>query len=310
MKYAKRIWVVLNLLCIIIIVAFLVISKNFFKSSADNIIGVCYSDYSEGYQRVLNDSIYPAVSEKGDIIHYRDAKNDQERQNSQIRDLVNEGCRLIILIPVNENVKEGIKYAKEKGVYIVAVDRMIRNETGADLNIFSDNYSSGRDLAKYLIVNRMTGNILLICKKDEESVNESAAGFESFIKNERNDKFVIKGIIYTTGTKKDLKEQLTKFKDSDIDTCFCVSDDLAKLAAHELDNIYILSMGGSPDGKRMVSDKRIAATVNQFPLLMGENAVKGAYNILEGKYNAPTVIVPSKIITINTVDLHNMDKWE
>ena len=44
--------------------------------------------------------------------------------------------------------------------------------------------------------------------------------------------------------------------------------------------------------------------------MMGDEAVRGAYNILNGKVKEDTVIVPSKIITINTVNSHIIDKWE
>lgn len=311
MKYAKKIWLVLNLVCITVIPVFFLLSKNFLVESANkHVMGICYSDFSDEYQRVLNDSIYPTVNERGDILYYRDAKMNQSRQNDQITELINKGCELIILIPVNENVEDGIKYAKEQGVYIVTVDRMLRDETEANLRVFSDSYSSGRDLAKYLVVNRSAGNVLLICKKDEESVNVGAAGFEDYISKLKNNNFKIEGTVYTDGTKGSLKEQLKKIKIEDIDTVFCVSDDLAKWVEQELGNVYILSIGGSPCGKQMVADKKIAATVNQFPSTMGDEAVTGAYNILDGNYEDRTFIVPSKIITINTVDSHNMDKWE
>ena len=311
MKYAKRIWIVLNATCIMVMAIFFWFSKNFLiEAKNKHIIGVCYSDFSDEYQRVLNDSIYPAVSEKKDVLHYRDAGMDQSRQNSQIVDLVSEGCQLIIIVPVDEKVEEGIKYAKEKGVYTVLVDRMLREEKDADISVLFDNYSSGMDLAKYLTADRKAADILLICSQGNESVNESAKGFEDIIKNSGNKNFRISGKIYCGKTKTDLKKQLKKYKLESIDTVFCVSDTLACWAKDEFENAYFLSIGGSPEGKQMVSNKDIAATVNQFPSMTGNETIRGAYNILKGNNEENTIIVPSKIITINTVDSHDMEKWE
>ena len=299
MKYAKRIWLILNIICVIAMVGFLVLSKNFLLEQANkHIIGICYSDFSDEYQRVLNDSIYPI---KRDILHYKNAARDQKTQNVQMTELVDAGCELIFVVPVDAGVEEGIKYARERGVYVVIIDRMLREENLANMRVVSDNYSSGRDLAKYLTANKSKANILLICRLNDESANKSAEGFEDVITNLESKDFRIVGKIYTDGTRPDLKNRLNIYKEAGVDTVFCVSDSIAKWSKDELDNADFVSIGGSPDGKQMVSGRELFATVNQFPSMMGDEAVRGAYNILNGKV---------KIITINTVNSHIIDKWE
>ena len=311
MKYAKRIWLILNIICVIAMVGFLVLSKNFLSEQANkHIIGICYSDFSDEYQRVLNDSIYPTISEKRDILHYKNAARDQKTQNVQMTELVDAGCELIFVVPVDAGVEGGIKYARERGVYVVIIDRILREENLANMRVVSDNYSSGRDLAKYLTANKSKANILLICRLNDESANKSAEGFEDVITNLESKDFRIVGKIYTDGTRPDLKNRLNIYKEAGVDTVFCVSDSIAKWSKDELDNADFVSIGGSPDGKQMVSGRELFATVNQFPSMMGDEAVRGAYNILNGKAKEDTVIVPSKIITINTVNSHIIDKWE
>jgi hypothetical protein len=311
MKYAKRIWLILNIISVAAVIIFFVLSRNFLLEEANKqVMGICYSDFSDKYQRVLNDSIYPAVSERRDILHYKDAARDQSRQNSQIMELVNAGCQLIFVVPVDGGVEEGIRYAAEKGVYVVIIDRMLREEKLSNMMVLSDNYSSGRDLAKYLTANISSANILLICRLNDESANESTVGFEDVIRNLKNDNFKIAGKIYTNGKMMDLKEKLSTYKTSDIDAVFCVDDSMVQWSRDVLDNAYFISIGGSPKGKQMVANRELFATVNQFPSIMGDEAIKGAYNILEGKTEADNIIVPSKIITVNTVDSHNIGNWE
>ena len=62
---------------------------------------------------MLNDSIYPTISEKRDILHYKNAARDQKTQNVQMTELVDAGCELIFVVPVDAGVEEGIKYARE-----------------------------------------------------------------------------------------------------------------------------------------------------------------------------------------------------
>jgi len=77
--------------------------------------------------------------------------DDQEKQNTQIRSLIAEGARLIIVANNNSDIKPVITEAKEAGVVIIAYDRLIQDTGDYDYYITFNNYQVGQMQGQALI---------------------------------------------------------------------------------------------------------------------------------------------------------------
>jgi len=77
--------------------------------------------------------------------------DDQEKQNTQIRSLIDEGARLIIVANNNSDIKPVITEAKKAGVAIIAYDRLIQDSGDYDYYITFNNYQVGQMQGQALI---------------------------------------------------------------------------------------------------------------------------------------------------------------
>ncbi len=220
-----------------------------------------------------------------------------------MKELIAKGCRLIILVPVNENVDEALLYAREMGVFTILVDTKASDNHTADIHIVSDDDVNGEHLATYLLMRKSHANILLL------SDNDNLTGFANTIESSGKEGFHIVNTAYLKEHPDDNMNALLQ-NAGDFDTILAGDSEQAYLACRYFPGKNVLSIGGSPKEKRMLTDKRILATVTRFPSVIGESAVKGAYDLLNNREYEATVNVPGKLITSNTVGSYNPEKWE
>ena len=82
-----------------------------------------------------------------------DAQNKQDKQVSDIEDLIAQGCNFIFLAPLNvEGFEPAVEKAKEKQVPIVCIDREIAGTPGIDMvtTVLSDFILQGTNCANWL----------------------------------------------------------------------------------------------------------------------------------------------------------------
>ena len=79
------------------------------------------------------------------------AGNRVDVQTSQIENLIDEGCSVIVVAPIDGNALGTVlKEAKQKGVTVVAYDRLIMSTTDVDYYITFDNYMTGQVQGEYI----------------------------------------------------------------------------------------------------------------------------------------------------------------
>ncbi len=90
------------------------------------------------------------------------AEDSYETQISQIKELIEQGVGVIILIPVqSKGYREVIDLARQKGVKIIAYDRLVK-DADIDFYITFDNLQVGVSQASYLINNSNARTFSLI----------------------------------------------------------------------------------------------------------------------------------------------------
>ena len=104
----------------------------------------------------------------------------------------------------------------------------------------------------------------------------------------------------------------------DVDVIMCGNDQTAlgaKVAA-ETDQAYagvvIYGVDGSPDLKKELqkSDDIIVGTAAQRPITLGKDAVKSAFQVLDGEKIKEPIYEETFLITKDNVDMYGADGWQ
>ncbi len=114
--------------------------------------------------RWQNDQKYfvDAVKQLEGIPLVRVADNKPDLQLEQAKGLINEGVKVLVVIPVNQVVAAKIvKLAHEKNIRVIAYDRLINN-CRLDYYVSTDNVRVGEIQAEYLSKIKPKGNYALI----------------------------------------------------------------------------------------------------------------------------------------------------
>ncbi|NEW81275.1 MAG: sugar ABC transporter substrate-binding protein [Mariniphaga sp.] len=114
--------------------------------------------------RWKNDQKYfvDAVKQMGGVPIVKVADNNAEMQLEQAKGLINQGVKVLVVIPVNQKTAAKIvNAAHEKGIQVIAYDRLINN-CRLDYYVSTDNVRVGEIQASYLSKIKPKGNYALI----------------------------------------------------------------------------------------------------------------------------------------------------
>src|SRR5690606_38206888 len=90
------------------------------------------------------------------------ALNDHDKQFSQVKEAIDEGITILILIPVNaEKAIEIVDYAHAKDNKVISYDRLVLN-ANVDYYISFDPIKVGRVEAEYAVNLRPEGNYMIL----------------------------------------------------------------------------------------------------------------------------------------------------
>lgn len=102
------------------------------------------------------------ANELGVSVNVMTSDNDVETQISQIRNMISQGVKVIVIIPSDfQKLASVINEAKEAGIKTIAYDRLIQGD-GLDLYISFDNVTVGRMQAEGVLSIAPTGKIAYI----------------------------------------------------------------------------------------------------------------------------------------------------
>jgi len=216
-------------------------------------------------------------------------------QVSQVEDLIAKGVDGIVLSPMDSKaVIPVLKKAKEAGIPVVLVDQTIEggNEDLYISYIGTDNFNAGKVGGQTLAeVLNGKGNVLIV-----RGANGSSAG------DERVDGF--KAGIASSNLKivgeqpgnwaNDKAMQVTENMlqaNSDIQGLFTASDVmlngiLTALSNAGKDDVEIISVDGSDDGKDMIKNGEVHGSMAQFPDVMGTKAIELLMDAINGTLDA------------------------
>lgn len=274
-------------------------------------IGVSQKTNTNPYNIQVADAIKAAVRD-GDEVIFTDAQQNQGKQINDVDDLIQQGCDVILISPVDWQGTRGMLEACERaGVYAIVIDQNIPEDDAALAVsvVCSDNYEAGRLCAEDMVKRLAgTGEVVIYESSVSRAGVDRVAGFEEYLKDYPDMKIVNRqdGFGQIEVALPVMENMLQA--DPNIKGVFGFNDPAAIgciaaiESANKLDAILVYGVDGSEQGAEMVQDGKMAGTAAQYPAEIGTKAIEAAYQVCAGETVEPKVLIPVKLITAENIE--------
>ena len=255
----------------------------------------------------MSNGIKPKIEELGGELIELDAKFDQNKQNSDIEDLIQQQVDLIFVVPVDsKGIKPALESCKAAGIPVVDVDTMVDDPDLVVTQVASDCIKLGKlcgeAMAKAL---NGSGNIIVITTDVIRPARDRSTGFKEVMKNYPGINIVQYQDAQTCSTEDalGLMENMLQAH-PDITGIFCADGDrtLGAYVACQANNrqdVLIAGYDATPEQKEIMqqdgAECNMICATNLHPDNLGKLSTEIAYKILEGEE------VPE--ITMSDIDL-------
>ena len=283
-------------------------------------IGFSGIDMENPYFITFEHAVRELLEAEGYELITKDPGTDQEKQNTQLTEMIEEGIEAVILSPVNwEEVTPALKKLKESGVKIINVDTQVKEMDYVDAYIGSDNHSAGVLCGEDLLKRCPEGGKIAILEcPTQNSINDRITGFEEVLATAEKG-FEVVAREDTGGEFARALEASERIlaENPDLAAIMCGNDQLAvgaKTAVNvaKLKDVLIYGVDGSPDIKKELKkhDTQIAGTAAESPINMGKSSARLAINILTGNSYEKETYEEVFMINKDNVDMYGIDGWQ
>lgn len=176
------------------------------------------------------------VGELGGEVIVQNANSDSNEQENQIRYLIKKNIDVLVIVAIDDTqLKDEIQLAKERGIAVIAYDRLI-DQPGVDLFVSFDTDAVGRMMAEAMVKAKPGGRFVMM---NGSAADRNSAMIRSGIQavlDEHPDCSIIKE---STAKNWSADDAFAKFKSilneqSEFDGIFCSNDALAGAAVRAL----------------------------------------------------------------------------
>ncbi len=242
-----------------------------------------------------------------------DAQFDSARQLDQISDLLQQGVKALILIPIDANsIRTGIDEAVSHGVPVFVIDTPASSDK-VTCTITANNYSAGEIAGRALMKGLDNkGKIVTITTTGSEAVNQHIAGLRDQITPDSQVKIVMEEIVQNATT----DEALTIMENvlqsvPDVKGVFITGDIFAiGICAALQANGYapgealVTSVDGTNNAVELIKSGYLLATAAQPAKQMGIDIAKAAFDHLNGKKVEKTIFLPCTEVNKSNADTY------
>lgn len=266
-------------------------------------IGLIVSTLNNPFFVDLRDGVIKKAKELGYEVVVLDSQNDPAKEVSNMEDITVKNVDVVLLNPVDsDSAVASVMIANNSDLPVVTVDRAA-NGGNVVSHIASDNVAGGDMAAKFLIEKLGgEGNIVeLEGIAGSSATRDRGKGFEDGIK-ESNFNLVAKQSADFDRTKGlSVMENIIQSK-SDISAVFAQNDEMALGAQKALEgagmkDVLVVGFDATDDAVDAVKKGKMAATVAQQPILIGETAVEAIHKLLSEEKIDSYIPVELKLIT-------------
>lgn len=287
------------------------------KMHSPRIFGATYMTRNNPFFDVLHEAIEEVVEGNGDILISRDPSQDQEKQNSQILEMIDEGIEILFLNPVDlEAVKPALEACRKAGVTVIDIDTVVKDTEYVTAIIETDNYKAGVLCAQDMMERVDSARIVILDNPIQSSITDRVQGFLDTI--QANDNYTV---VYRTVGEGEFEvsaDRMSEFLEMQMPFNVVLGGNdptaLGALAAlqqfHMEEGILIYGIDGSPDFKAMLELGYVTGTSAQSPRTIGTIAAEKAYEYLNGEEIEPYISIEPYMINGENLDNYEIDVWQ
>ncbi|MDY3122396.1 sugar ABC transporter substrate-binding protein [Suipraeoptans intestinalis] len=279
--------------------------------------GATYMTMNNPYFEVLDENIKEIVEGNGDILITRDPLQDQEKQNAQIRDMIDEGIDVLFLNPVDwKGIQSSLELCRKKKIPVFVMDTPVYEKELVVSTILSDNYEAGAACAKDMMRKRQSAKIVIVYSQNINSTSERVKGFLDTIREHPEYQVVAKKNgaaeleVGMREMKKIINEGITfdvVLGGNDPTALGCIA---AMQKMNKEEGVMVYGIDGSPDAKAMIKAGYMEATSAQSPVRIGMKAAETAYEYLDGKPVEQEIKIPVTLITRDNMKNYSISGWQ
>lgn len=239
-----------------------------------------------------------------------DAQDNNERQASQIEDLISRGVDVLIINPVDSDaVATSVIQANEAGIPVITVTRPSNGgEVVQHLDI--DNAYAGQLVAEQLVAD-LGGKGRVAILEGIPGAPSAQARQEGFLAvlEDYPDIEVVSSLTanYSREEGARVMEDVLQ-ANPELDAVYAHNDEMALgavraiEAAGRMSEIKVYGIDAVDDALQAIRDGQMVATVKQQPDVEMATAVESAASILRGEEVEPLVIIPLVLVTADDLE--------
>ena len=276
-------------------------------------LGISLQNMTNMFFIQIKDKIEASMGPNDEVI-ITDANGDQNKQLNDVSDMLNSGCNVIGICPINsEGVRATLEMCQEAGVPVICFSNRAADSIDhlVSCTVVSDNEECGRLCARALgeALNG-EGKVVEITFSTTTASYLRQQGFEDEIATKYPGIEILQWKDMEKATADYSQPIMVDFINSypDLDGVFTICDPAARgiiaalKEADMLDDVQVVSVDGSIEGKEFIRNGEMLASAAQKPDLIGETVAEMAYKLLRGEEVQKDIIITVEIIDATNVD--------
>ena len=280
-----------------------------------NKIGYTCMDGTNPFFVTLEASIREVVEAHGDELVSLDPQNSNEKQISQIEDLISQGIVAMFVNPVDrDGIIAGLDKLKEAGIPMFGFDTEVADMSYLVSYAGSDNYNAGFVCGEDLVAKCPDGgNIIVLDSPTMQSVVDRTDGFLAAIEGKG---FTVVSQIDCMGNQEQGNlngtDALTAHPDA---VAIFGGNDPTALGAYAAaeaagSKALIYGVDGSPDIKALIAEGKVTGTGAQSPMSIGKTIAEVYYKVEAGETVEARYPIATFMINADNVAEFGTDGWQ
>ena len=280
-----------------------------------NKIGYTCMDGTNPFFVTLEASIREVVEAHGDQLISLDPQNSNEKQISQIEDLISQGIVAMFVNPVDrDGIIAGLDKLKEAGIPMFGFDTEVADMSYLVSYAGSDNYNAGFVCGEDLVAKCPEGgNIIVLDSPTMQSVVDRTDGFLAAIEGKG---FTVVSQIDCMGNQEQGNlngtDALTAHPDA---VAIFGGNDPTALGAYAAaeaagSKALIYGVDGSPDIKALIAEGKVTGTGAQSPMSIGKTIAEVYYKVEAGETVEARYPIATFMINADNVAEFGTDGWQ
>ena len=280
-----------------------------------NKLGYTCMDGTNPFFVTLEAAIREVVEANGDELISLDPQNSNEKQISQIEDLISQGIVALFVNPVDrDGIIAALDKVKEAGIPMYGFDTEVADMSYLVTYAGSDNYNAGKVCGEDLVAKLPDGGpIIVLDSPTMQSVVDRTNGFLDAIEGHG---FEVVAQIDCMGNQEQGNlngtDALTAHPDAV--AIFGGNDPTALGAAAAADaagsTALIYGVDGSPDIKALIADGKVTGTGAQSPISIGKTIAELYYKVAAGEEVEDRYPIETFMINSDNIADYNNGGWQ